>query len=56
MVVAKNDAAHRHLAHQIREHNMERQYIALVHGVINENLGTIEAPIGRSKADRKNGG
>ncbi|HHW61109.1 MAG TPA: RluA family pseudouridine synthase, partial [Syntrophomonadaceae bacterium] len=53
MVVAKNDAAHRHLAHQIREHNMERQYIALVHGVINENLGTIEAPIGRSKADRK---
>ena len=53
MVVAKNDTAHRHLAHQIREHSVKRQYIALVHGIIKENLGTIEAPIGRSKVDRK---
>lgn len=53
MVVAKNDTAHRHLAHQIREHSVKRQYLALVHGLIKENLGTIEAPIGRSKVDRK---
>jgi 23S rRNA pseudouridine1911/1915/1917 synthase len=32
---------------------MQREYIALVHGVIRENLGTIDAPIGRSKTDRK---
>ncbi|MEN6391732.1 MAG: RluA family pseudouridine synthase [Syntrophomonas sp.] len=53
MVVAKNDAAHRELAEQIRTHTINREYIALVHGGFTENLGTIEAPIGRSKYDRK---
>jgi len=53
MVVAKNDQAHRHLAEQIREHTIKREYVALVHGLIKENLGTIDAPIGRSKLDRK---
>jgi 23S rRNA pseudouridine1911/1915/1917 synthase len=53
MVIAKNDAAHRSLAQQIKDHTINREYIALVHGVIKENLGTIEAPIGRSKTDRK---
>lgn len=53
MVVAKNDSAHRSLAEQIRVHSIKREYIALVHGVIKENLGTINAPIGRSKLDRK---
>ncbi len=53
MVVAKNDIAHRNLAEQIKVHSIRREYIALVHGVIKENLGTIDAPIGRSKLDRK---
>lgn len=53
LVVAKNDRTHRHLAQQIKEHTINRQYIALVHGIISEKLGTIEAPIGRSKTDRK---
>jgi len=53
MVVAKNDLAHRNLAEQIRVHSIKREYIALVHGVIKENLGTIDAPIGRSPLDRK---
>lgn len=53
MVVAKNDIAHRGLAAQIKDHSIKRQYIALVHGTIKENLGTIDAPIGRSKNDRK---
>lgn len=53
MVVAKHDRAHRHLAEQIKEHTINRQYTALVHGNIKENLGSIEAPIGRSKTDRK---
>ena len=53
LIVAKNDQAHRHLARQIKDHSFNRQYIALVHGTINEKLGIIEAPIGRSKTDRK---
>lgn len=53
MVVAKNDRAHRNLAEQIKEHSIKREYMALVHGVIKENLGTIDAPIGRSKVERK---
>ncbi|MGB4302492.1 MAG: RluA family pseudouridine synthase [Syntrophomonadaceae bacterium] len=53
MVVAKHDQAHRSLAEQIKEHSMKREYQALVHGIIKENLGTIEAPIGRSRTDRK---
>lgn len=53
MVVAKNDAAHRNLAEQIKVHSIKREYTALVHGVIKENLGTIDAPIGRSQLDRK---
>jgi len=53
MVVAKNDVAHRNLAEQIKKHSINREYTALVHGIIKENLGVIEAPIGRSKVDRK---
>lgn len=53
MVVAKHDQAHRNLAEQIKEHTIKREYQALVHGIIKENLGSIEAPIGRSRADRK---
>jgi 23S rRNA pseudouridine1911/1915/1917 synthase len=53
MMAAKNDAAHRSLAEQIRVHSINREYIALVHGNIKENLGSIDAPIGRSQADRK---
>lgn len=53
MVAAKNDFAHRNLAEQIRVHSIRREYRALVHGVVKENLGTIDAPIGRSKLDRK---
>ncbi len=53
MVAAKNDMAHRSLAEQIRVHSINREYIALVHGQIKENLGRIDAPIGRSTQDRK---
>lgn len=53
MVVAKNDMAHRSLAEQIKVHSINREYIALVNGMIKENLGSIDAPIGRSKIDRK---
>ena len=51
--VAKNDNAHHFLAEQLKDHTMAREYIALVRGVIKENSGTIEMPIGRDKKDRQ---
>lgn len=53
LVVAKNDKAHQHLANQFKEHTINRIYIALVKGIIEENEGTIDMPIARSKVDRK---
>jgi len=53
LMVAKNDLAHESLAHQLKEKTTERLYIALVHGEIPHELGTIEAPIGRDKNDRQ---
>lgn len=51
--IAKNDNAHHFLADQLKDHTMSREYIALVRGVIKENSGTIDMPIGRDKKDRK---
>lgn len=51
--VAKTDEAHHKLANQLADHTMNREYIALVRGVIKENKGTIDMPIGRHKGDRK---
>ncbi|MDQ7096129.1 RluA family pseudouridine synthase [Desulfosporosinus sp. PR] len=53
LVVAKNDDAHQNLAAQLKVHSMERKYLAVVHGVIAEPSGTVDAPIGRDPADRK---
>ena len=53
MVAAKNDAAHLDLAEQIRTRAAHRIYWAIVCGNIREDRGTIDAPIGRSPADRK---
>ncbi len=53
LVVTKNDFAHRNLAQQIKEHTVKRVYIALVHGVIREPGGLIEAPIGRDLHNRQ---
>ncbi len=53
LMIAKNDLAHRSLAAQLKAKTNEREYIALVHGVIKEERGTIDAPLGRSKKDRK---
>ena len=53
LLVAKNDEVHNNLAKQISEKTVLRKYIALVHGVISEDTATIDAPIGRSKVDRK---
>lgn len=53
LMVAKNDQAHRSLAAQLKAKTNQREYTALVHGVIKEDKGTIDAPLGRSKKDRK---
>ncbi|WP_434737678.1 RluA family pseudouridine synthase [Limosilactobacillus sp.] len=53
LMVAKNDLAHRSLAAQLKAKTTQREYVALVHGVIKEERGTIDAPLGRSKKDRK---
>ena len=51
--VAKNDSAHIFLAEQLKDHTMSRKYIALVRGVIPENSGEINLPIGRDQNNRQ---
>lgn len=53
LVVAKNDTAHKYIAEQIKEHTVNRLYIALVEGVIKSENGTIEGSIGRHHTNRK---
>lgn len=53
LVIAKNNEAHLSLAKQLEEKTTTRKYIALVHGVVNTDTGTIDAPIGRDVNDRK---
>ena len=53
IVAAKNDYAHEFLAEQLKDHTMNREYIALVKGVIQENEGKIDLPIARSKQNRQ---
>ena len=52
MVVAKNQEIHEALNEQFREREIYKSYIALVHGEIEENNGTIDAPIAREKHNR----
>ena len=52
LVVAKNDLAHNELSNQLKDKTMNREYIAIVHGVILENKGNINAPIGRDLNNR----
>ena len=53
LLVAKNDEVHNDLAKQISEKTVKREYVALVHGIINEDSATIDAPIGRDANNRK---
>ncbi|MDI6605043.1 MAG: RluA family pseudouridine synthase [Thermoanaerobacteraceae bacterium] len=53
MVVAKNDKAHLSLVNQIKDRKVLKKYVAVVEGVIKEDEGYVEAPIGRHHADRK---
>ncbi len=53
LIVAKNDAAHLKLAEQIKVHSFTREYEAVVTGAMKQERGTVDAPIGRHKTDRK---
>lgn len=53
LIVAKNDLSHRSLSKQLSEKKVSRKYYALVHGVIPNDFGTIDAPIGRDPSDRQ---
>jgi len=53
MVVAKHDAAHRHLARQFRKHSVVKIYEAVVKGVIQHDEMKCEEPVGRSFLNRK---
>lgn len=53
LMVAKNDIAHRGLVEQLMDKSVKRKYIALVHGNIPHDYGTIDVPIGRNKNDRQ---
>ena len=53
LVVCKNDAAHNAEAAQLKEHSITRKYRTIVHGVIKEDEGTVDAPIGRHPTERK---
>ncbi len=53
LFVCKNDVAHNEIAAQLAVHSVQRKYRAIVHGVIKEDEGTIDAPIGRHPVERK---
>ena len=53
IIIAKNDKSHIDLSNQIKQHEVEKVYWALVRGVVKENEATISMPIGRSTKERK---
>ena len=53
IIACKNDLAHSCLAEQLKDHSITRRYQAIVHGVLKEDEGTVDAPIGRHPVERK---
>ena len=53
VIVCKNDRAHSGVAAQLADHSITREYHALVIGRMPEDDGTVDAPIARSRNDRK---
>lgn len=53
LIACKNDMAHQDISRQLKEHSIQRKYMALVHGVVKEEELTIDRPIGRHEVDRK---
>ncbi len=53
LVVAKDDQTHRHLSRQFAERKVHRVYLACVQGLVQQQTGTINAPIGRHPVNRQ---
>ena len=53
IIIAKNDKSHIQLSEMLKNHEIEKTYIALVRGIVKENEATINMPISRSQNDRK---
>ena len=53
LIVCKNDMAHQSLSEQLKVHSIKRVYVAIVHGNIKEDNGTVNSPIGRHPTERK---
>jgi len=53
IVAAKNNFAHERLSEKLKIHDIKRVYAALVHGVVRNERGTIDVPIGRNPGERK---
>ena len=53
LVVAKNNTAHERLSEKLKAHDINRIYVAVVEGIIREERGKVDAPIGRHPVDRK---
>lgn len=53
IIAAKNDFAHQKLSAQLSDHSLARTYECIVVGNLREDSGTVDAPIGRDKRDRK---
>ena len=53
VIVCKNDAAHSSVAEQLKEHTVTRRYEAICYGVLREDEGTVDRPIGRHPTERK---
>ncbi len=53
LMIAKHDKAHLHLSELLNQHDITRKYHALVYGIIKNDEGIIDKPIGRSQKDRK---
>ena len=51
MLVAKNNSAHRYFAQQLQEHKIERQYKAIVEGIVQNQIMHINLPIARDPHD-----
>ena len=53
IIICKNDKAHLSIAAQLKEHSITRKYRAIVWGVIRDEEGRVDAPIGRDPQNRK---
>ena len=53
LLVAKNDMAHQLLSRQFKEGTIQKEYIALVHGILSHQSGRIDRPISRHPVRRK---